>query len=236
MDGLDLQGPITEGREAGKLSCRSYAGSGPRVGEVCLAVSCEAVLARADYALDRTGSSPTARKLKRGRGEVVVVVRRGGGTCCPWRHGGGGCPSPRRSRRSRPWRVGMGAASGTCAEGDRLTQLDPGAGWMRLTTLEPGSPGWRYMAEAHRLPSGSLRAVARLGLLIERVRGTVCALHTGASGSPLRRVMPGPAYKATPRTARRASPCCLPFATLLRIAVTEPFIGASGSTWSWGGL
>jgi hypothetical protein len=147
------------------------------------------LLRRAGYSLDRAGSTPSARKFKRGRGEVVVVVREGRGWFDPLR-GGREERGDVLSLAAREWARRFAVAVEEVAL--MVGAVEPSAApWRRASTsarlspLRPGSPAWRYLTERRTLPRGALLAVARRDLVREGVPGAACARHVDALGAPV---------------------------------------------------
>lgn len=200
-------------------------------------VDCRTVLEQAGWDLDRRESTARALKYRNGPARIVIVTHGGKGWFDPLsdakgdvlalaqRVWGGNLGHARRALR--PLAGIAPSLAPALREREHRPALDAARTWRRARRPAPGSPAWRYLVEARRLPAETVARAVAADALREGIEGTAWALHRArADGAPTGWEMRGPRYKGFARGGDKGLFFVGDPVRARRLAVAEGFIDA----------
>ena len=203
-------------------------------------VSCAALLERLapGWRLDRAESTRRSLKYRRGAGEILIVTHDGRGWWDPLSGRKGDIfslvqhldPGLNFGAARRVLRGFAGVAPGVP---DSFRALRTGASpipvadhWERRRPLARGSPAWRYLTDARRLPPAILAAASQADAVREGPHGSAWFAHRDESGSVSHIEIRGPEFKGAVRGGRKTLFRLAGGRQPTRLAVTEAPIDA----------
>lgn len=156
-------------------------------------VPCAAVLEKAGFKVDLKQSTRKAVKYRRGDGEIVIVIHDGRGWFDPLSDAKGdvfslaeylGADGFADALKHVAELVGFTPTLPVWKRPVRDRPTGSFAGrWDQRLKLRPGSPAWRYLADARALPDHILQEAVDQDRLREGPYGSMWAAHTDDAGT-----------------------------------------------------